>query len=196
MTCPEVLLSPSQTLECCPHHPERQHSQLQCRKTAFVPIPCRRKLSIVVVSSETCQAFVTSCGSPPTSPLVLVTDQMSVLRGGSCLGKLVLSYIAEGRPVAMATETVLATVWLGRSYCVHWRAGMWLSGSCFPSMCKSHVQAPGILSLKRGAYGLRERGQEWKARGRSATACSGPAVSSAGAASPRTCEERLLLSSP
>lgn len=101
------------------------------------------------------------------------------------MGKLVLSYIVEGRPVAMATETMLVMVWLERSYCVYWRAGVQLSGRCFPSLYKTHIQSPGILSLERRAYSLREREAKSGRReeGALATACSGPAVSSSSAAS-------------
>lgn len=69
----------------------------------------------MTVSSDTCQAFVTSCGSSPASPLILVIDQMSVLRGGSCLVALILSDMEQGgamAPVlaAVASDTVLVMV--------------------------------------------------------------------------------------
>lgn len=69
----------------------------------------------MTVSSDTCQAFVTSCGSSPASPLVLVIDQMSELRGGSCLVTLILCDMEEGKamapvPVAVASDTVLVMV--------------------------------------------------------------------------------------
>lgn len=76
----------------------------------IVPILSRRK----AVTGDTCQAFVT-CGPPPAaSPLVLVGDQMSVLKGSGCLGKLGLGYMEEGEAAALS-ELVLLTYLRGGS---------------------------------------------------------------------------------
>lgn len=79
MACPAVLLSLSQPPRSVLVTPEQPHltvttaSWLQCCDTAgIVPILCRREAVTSEVSSDTCQAFVTSRGSPPASPLVLV----------------------------------------------------------------------------------------------------------------------------
>lgn len=55
-------------------------------------------------------------------------------------------------PVAMASEIVLVMV--QHTLCA-WEG--WGVEECFPSMCEAHVQAPGILSLRKRAHGLREK---------------------------------------